>query len=744
MPIRYFATCAALAAVVFAMAARAIAADDTVAAAEKERKLIEVLMSDAPAKDKAVPCKQLAIYGTKNAVPALAALLSDKELSSWARIALEAIPDPAADEALRDAVGTLQGRLLIGVINSIGVRRDAQAVELLAGRLKDADADVASAAALALGRIGGQSAVQSLERSLPGAPAAVRSAIAQGCVLCAEKYLVEDKRDEAAKLYDLVRKADVPKQRVLEATRGAILARQAAGLPLLVEQLRSDDKDLFGIGLRTARELGGPEAAKALAAELETMQPVEPQSQPSEVLAIIKAQYGADKQQVDVTERLAAAIQNNQLSIEATNELAGDPAPGKVKELRVTYSLGGRETTVTVREGQAFHIGQSMPEANPRQVRLIEALGDVGQTAGLPAILKAAKGGSWAARLAAIRALRRFADDSCVPVLLDAALEPNAELSQIAVDVLGDLPGKGADDRIAAALLKAKGKARPVLIHLAGQRRVVAAMPTLLQAVKDSDEQVRCAALAALGQTVALGDLPVLIGEVVSPQTPESGRAAEGALRAASIRMPDREACAASLLAAMAPTPAPARLRLLEILGAVGGAKALQAVGAAAQDSDPQMQDTATRLLGEWTTPDAAPILLELARSDGKYKTRALRGYLRIARQMDVPAPQRVAMCREGWKLCQADAERKLVLQGLRKAGCAESLALVLPHLNNAALRAEATAAAVGIAEKLVQSDPAAVAAAMKQVLAAGASGKAANKAKTLLEQARRKLAEKK
>jgi hypothetical protein len=37
------------------------------------------------------------------AVPALAALLTDEQLAAWARIALEAIPDPAADQALREA-----------------------------------------------------------------------------------------------------------------------------------------------------------------------------------------------------------------------------------------------------------------------------------------------------------------------------------------------------------------------------------------------------------------------------------------------------------------------------------------------------------------------------------------------------------------------------------------------------------------------------------------------------------------
>src|SRR6059058_3964291 len=93
-------------------------------AAEKERELIAVLNSTAPPGDKAIACKQLVVYGTDAAVPTLAKLLPDKELSSWARIALEAIPGPAADAALRDAMGKLQNRLLVGTINSIAYRRD--------------------------------------------------------------------------------------------------------------------------------------------------------------------------------------------------------------------------------------------------------------------------------------------------------------------------------------------------------------------------------------------------------------------------------------------------------------------------------------------------------------------------------------------------------------------------------------------------------------------------------------------
>ena len=231
---RYFTWCVVL--IVVAASAGTVA-QDRPAADVKESDLIAVLKSDAPAARKAITCKQLVIYGTEQSVPALAPLLADKELASWARIALEAIPGPAADAALRDALGKLEGRLLVGTINSIGVRRDARAVDALVQKLGDTNADVASAAAVALGHIGGEQAAKALTQSLAGAPAGVRSAAAEGCILCAERFLADNKTAEAVKLYDTVRQADVPDQRHLEAIRGAILARKSAGVPLLIEQL---------------------------------------------------------------------------------------------------------------------------------------------------------------------------------------------------------------------------------------------------------------------------------------------------------------------------------------------------------------------------------------------------------------------------------------------------------------------------------------------------------------------------
>jgi HEAT repeat protein len=238
--------------------------------AEEERKLIAVLRSDAAPSEKAITCKRLAVYGSAEAVPVLAPLLADEQLASWARIALEVIPGEAADAALRDAVPKLKGRLLVGTINSIGVRRDPKAIGELVSNLKNDDSDVASAAAVALGRIGGPEAAAALKGALSTSPAGVRAAVAEGCVRCAEHFMADGQAAAAVDLYDDVRKADVPKQNMLEAIRGAILARKDAGIPLLVEQLRSTDKALFQIGLRTARELPGSKATQAVVNELQT------------------------------------------------------------------------------------------------------------------------------------------------------------------------------------------------------------------------------------------------------------------------------------------------------------------------------------------------------------------------------------------------------------------------------------------------------------------------------------------
>ena len=196
-------------------------------------------------------------------MPALAALLGDEKLSHMARYGLEPIPDASVDDALRDAFGKLKGRPLAGVIGSIGVRRDAKAVEPLARLLQNPDADVVQAAARALGRIGTPDAAKALEDALPGVRAANQPALCEGLLRAAEALAAKGQRDQAIAIYDRLRSLQpAPHQVRTAALRGAILTRGQDGLSLLQEHLQSKDYLLFAAAVRTSQEMRGPAVTK--------------------------------------------------------------------------------------------------------------------------------------------------------------------------------------------------------------------------------------------------------------------------------------------------------------------------------------------------------------------------------------------------------------------------------------------------------------------------------------------------
>lgn len=581
----------------------AVAADPT------EADFIAVLQSDAPKAEKAITCKRLAVYGTKEAVPALAALLEDEELISWARIALEAIPGPEADAALRDALGKVQGRSLIGVINSLAVRRDAQAVEPVAALMADADPQVASSAAAALGSIGGGPATEILSKALPDAPETIRGEVAEGCIRCAERLLAEGNAEQAVALYDAVLAADVPPQRILEATRGAILSKKADGIPLLVELLRSEDKKKFALGLQTSREMPGPEVTDAMMAEFK----------------------------------------------EAPSD---------------------------------------------RQGLLLIAVGDRGDERVLPAVVEAAKEGPVQVRLMALESLGSIGNASCVDVLLDIAAAETGQTADAAKAALESLPGDEIGAELVARLDKAEGTARLAVIDALGRRRIESATPGLVKAASDTDAKTREAALVALGQTVALDDLAVLLERVTSGKDSEA--AAKG-LKAACVRMPDGEACAQRLAAAMAGVPIAAQCTILDVLGAMGGKTALETLGAAAKSDNGEIKDAASQTLGRWMSVDAGDVLLDLAKTDPetKYQVRALRGYIRLVRQFPLPDDQRVAMCRAALAAAKRDAEKKLVLEVMERYPSIGMLRLAVEAKKTPALAGDAEKAALGIAQQI-------------------------------------------
>src|SRR5206468_2662170 len=132
---------------------------------------------------------------------------ADEQLSHSARYALESMPSPQAGAALVHALETTSGLTRVGIINSIAVRREAQAVAALAkllppGRGDSAPRDDASiSAAAALGEIAPSATLPVLESALARSSGALHSAVVDAILRCADRLLASGREGDALRAF---------------------------------------------------------------------------------------------------------------------------------------------------------------------------------------------------------------------------------------------------------------------------------------------------------------------------------------------------------------------------------------------------------------------------------------------------------------------------------------------------------------------------------------------------------------
>jgi len=570
-----------------------------------------VLESDAAVYDKAMACRALSLKGDDRAVSALAALLIDGRLSTYARSALEAIPGEGASRALRDSIDHLQADALVGVLGSIGKRRDARALQKLSQLLSAGEGRVASAAARALGRIGTVEAADVLRNAVTNVSPAPRPAVAWAELECAAELERSNETEVARDLYESVRQSDLPRSLVVAATKRIIALGGQQGHALLSEALSSDHEQAFRMGLQAARELG-PSSTPILLRYLETAPPT-------------------------------------------------------------------------------------------RQVLLLVALRDGRDREALPAILQAASSTAAIVRQQAMESLSGFQSSAVVETLFRGIGDPDAAVAEAATDSLAALRSGNVDGRIVGILQGPKSRVTSRALDVARLRQIGAASEALF---KMADNNSHLAATRALGSTIDLASMPRLV-RLAMRSVGEQRAAAEQALSTASARLP-REASAEILAGAVCDAELNNQVMLLEVLGELGGKTALRTMSAMARADEDGLQDVATRLLGAWPTSDVSEVLRELAMTlkNPKYRIRALRGYIRAARQLEMETSERIAVCRDTLELAERVDEKKLVLDVLRRYPTTDGLALAASLLDQSEIRGAAFAAVLNISPRLVQQQP--------------------------------------
>lgn len=501
------------------------------AAKQQIQKLTAVLESQATQKERADACRELARIGDRDVVAALAKLLSDESLSHMARYALETVPDAEVDKVFRAALEQLHGRPLVGVIGSVGVRHDAKAVKSLSRLLRDADPDVAQAAARSLGKIANSAAAKALQAALPAAAPGNQLAFCEGLFRCAEKFEASGHSKQAAAIYDGLRKSSAGHQVRTAALRGALLTRhkEAAALSLLSESLASSEYPVFAAAARTSREMPGVAVTKVLATELPKAnaekqvvltQVLGTRGDPAALPALESAARNCEAP-VRVAAFRAVSQLGNASSVNLLRELMGasDPAvaaaaqealaglPGKEADAAVLAMLSGADEGLR-NAGLDLAVRRRM-------------------TSAIPELYRAASGPDLKFRVAAVKRLGELSDERQVPGLLDLLAKAKTSEDLDAAEHALTSVALGAPEReavarkVAAAATSAQPTQKIALTHVLGAVGGASSLQFIRTAVTDSNAEVRAAAIRALGSWSTADSAPDLLQLARSAEDPK-------------------------------------------------------------------------------------------------------------------------------------------------------------------------------------------------------------------------------
>jgi HEAT repeat protein len=399
--------------------------------AEAERAELANILA-ARATDAAVPqparvcvVRQLEYIGAAESVAALATLLDgqDAELKECARRALERNPAPEATESLRAALK--QGgdaSWTIGLVQSLGERRDTGAVELIRAHL--GSKETALAACSALGKIADPKAVAALWEAYDmGA-----SGAADGLVAAGNRLLSAGDKPAANDLFIHLYLAGTQKSATaIQATKRSAAPIQVRSAALI--GCAGADSRMAGQFIQGALQQPAPElqlAAVTAAAVAygkggvsAALAPLLPRLPPTAKVYVLRVLDAAEEKQV-----IACATD-----------------PEEMVQLAALGRLGQIGSAASV----PLLFKASMAGPTSVQKTAAASLARISDAGAGAAIVKLAGEGDAKSRAAAINALAARNDQSAAPALLNYAGEPDAEVSAAACAALAKL---GTDNEL--------------------------------------------------------------------------------------------------------------------------------------------------------------------------------------------------------------------------------------------------------------------------------------------------------
>jgi HEAT repeat protein len=330
------------------------------------------------------------------------------------------------------------------------------------------------------------------------------------------------------------------------------------------------------------------------------------------------------------------------------------------------------------------------------QLAVLDALRERQETIGRETARQALESSEVEVRVAALRALAMLGDTSDLPELLrraaaETSAEPEAQAARFA---LASIPGKETDAWLTRQL-EMGGPDSVLLLHALAARHSPGATQAILSRLKEAGPARHAAldALGALGNEEHISPIVPLLRDPDSQTRAKAERTLELIVARTAARSLDELKNATA-----SPDPA-TRAVIVRQFGAVAGPRALAMVRSALEDSDPVVRDAAFNVLVEWPGTGALPDLLEFAKTsdDPARRTLAFRGYVRLCRDGEMPAEQRIKNLSQAAALAGQPQEKLQVISALGNIPDPRALSLLEQYLQDSGLSEAAGLAVLNV-----------------------------------------------
>jgi len=471
-----------------------------------ETRLLQFLQSKATAAAKEVAYRGLSLVGTSASVPVLAPLLTRVETAEMARYALAAIPGPEADQALRTSLAQAPNQQIrIGIIGSLGHRKDTRSVPALVGLVSLSNAELTGAVLAALANIADQPSLDALAAVRTKASGQVRDLAAEAYVACADQFQVRGDKATAVSVYRQMIGPGEPPMTRIRALASLTAAEGKGAVPSLTAALESGDSQMQPVAIRLLNGIPGSDITAALVAEVSKVPPF------AQVHLLTALAWRGD---VSARPAVQVALKSDVPEVRAA-ALAGLGKLGDDSSLMVlaeAAAAGKEPEQSAARRSLAELRGSGIDRAlvaaigsSSGKVRteLIIAAGERVSVSAADTLVHVANETDPDARREALRALRNVGGAGQAQALLDLlgkASTPSErrDATQTLAMVLRRSPSAPVGAVVSAYRNTSAVDARLSLIDVLGQTSSDEALPLLRSCLNDANPQIARAAVLAL------------------------------------------------------------------------------------------------------------------------------------------------------------------------------------------------------------------------------------------------------